>query len=185
MAKTNFIDGTIVEPEFLNAIFSHDHDGTDDDGHAPKISLLDHVAEISQGTFTFGFDIGFASTQNVRVDWKLESNAGTGKPDIATLTFQGLDAESNGTALGHTGAILTGDNAVIVPASDTIIPVCLMDHAQNSSGGIWIGSDGSIYFGLFQTISGDASAKSVFQGSGFTDHGNKGFSPFTVHYPIY
>jgi hypothetical protein len=37
--KTTFVDGTIVEPAFLNAIFDHSHDGVDDDGHSAKINL--------------------------------------------------------------------------------------------------------------------------------------------------
>jgi len=39
MAKTNFENGTIVEDEFLDLVFSHVHDGADNDGHVAKIDL--------------------------------------------------------------------------------------------------------------------------------------------------
>ena len=39
MAKTTFVNGTIVQPPFLNGVFSHVHDGADSDGHVSKINL--------------------------------------------------------------------------------------------------------------------------------------------------
>jgi hypothetical protein len=39
MAKTTFVNGTIVEPAFLNEIFDHNHDATAFDGHVAKINL--------------------------------------------------------------------------------------------------------------------------------------------------
>lgn len=49
MAATEFQNGTIVTPAFLNTIFQasggHRHTGSDDDGHAPKI-VLSAAAEI-------------------------------------------------------------------------------------------------------------------------------------------
>jgi len=49
MAKTNFVNGTIVTPEFLNTIYGqsgnggHIHDGADADGRARKINLDSHT----------------------------------------------------------------------------------------------------------------------------------------------
>jgi hypothetical protein len=44
MAKTNFTDGiTAVVAAWLNKVFDHVHDGVDDDGHAPKVHLSDHI----------------------------------------------------------------------------------------------------------------------------------------------
>lgn len=42
-AKTNFITGTRVTSEFMNKVFNHIHDGTDEDGHVSKINLESHV----------------------------------------------------------------------------------------------------------------------------------------------
>lgn len=39
MSKTNFVNGTIVTPTFLNAVQEHVHDGAASDGHAPKVTL--------------------------------------------------------------------------------------------------------------------------------------------------
>lgn len=44
MAKTNFVDGTTaVVAEWLNKVFTHVHDGADEDGSAPKVDLRDHI----------------------------------------------------------------------------------------------------------------------------------------------
>ena len=47
MAKTDFANGTIVTPEFLDSIFftggGHVHDGGTDDGHSSKVDLTAHV----------------------------------------------------------------------------------------------------------------------------------------------
>jgi hypothetical protein len=44
MAKTSFVDlVTPIAAAFLNKIFSHVHDGADEDGSAPKINLVSHV----------------------------------------------------------------------------------------------------------------------------------------------
>lgn len=44
MPKTNFVDGTTaVVAEWLNKVFTHVHDGADEDGSAPKIDLQDHI----------------------------------------------------------------------------------------------------------------------------------------------
>jgi hypothetical protein len=47
MAKTDFQNGTIVTSSFLDSVFKtnggHVHDGADNDGHAPAISLDAHV----------------------------------------------------------------------------------------------------------------------------------------------
>lgn len=52
MAKTIFVNGTFVQPAFLNSIFQagggHVHDGSDDDGHAPLVDLTAHVTGILQ-----------------------------------------------------------------------------------------------------------------------------------------
>jgi len=49
VAKTNFVHGTIVTPEWLNTIYGQDggghvHDGANADGHAPKINLETHTS---------------------------------------------------------------------------------------------------------------------------------------------
>jgi hypothetical protein len=46
MAKTDFENGTVVSPAFLDAINAHTHDGVDDDGHAAKINLAS-AAEVT------------------------------------------------------------------------------------------------------------------------------------------
>lgn len=51
MAKTNFQNGTIVTPDFLNGVFSHIHDGVNNDGHCSKINLT-NAAEV-QGILPF------------------------------------------------------------------------------------------------------------------------------------
>lgn len=44
MAKTNFVDGTTaVVAAWLNAVFTHVHDGADEDGSAPKVDLREHI----------------------------------------------------------------------------------------------------------------------------------------------
>jgi hypothetical protein len=55
MAKTVFANGSDVLPAFMNSIMAHVHDGTDADGHAPKVNLYSHT-EDSVGTF--GIQIG-------------------------------------------------------------------------------------------------------------------------------
>jgi hypothetical protein len=46
MAKTNFVNGTIVQPSWLNSQNSHVHDGADDNGHAPLIDVSSHVSGV-------------------------------------------------------------------------------------------------------------------------------------------
>ena len=46
MAKTTFVQGTIVQPAWLNSVFAHNHNAQDDDGHCPRINLTD-AAEVS------------------------------------------------------------------------------------------------------------------------------------------
>jgi hypothetical protein len=46
MPKTDFENGTIVEPGFLDLLFNHVHDGVDSDGHVTKINL-DNAAHVS------------------------------------------------------------------------------------------------------------------------------------------
>jgi hypothetical protein len=47
MALTTFVNGTVVQPSFLNSMYytagGHVHDGALNDGHAPKISLDTHL----------------------------------------------------------------------------------------------------------------------------------------------
>jgi len=47
MSKTEFANGIIVQPEWLNSIYhtdgGHVHDGGEEDGHAPKIDLATSV----------------------------------------------------------------------------------------------------------------------------------------------
>ena len=49
MGATNFVNGTIVTPVFLNKIFNtgggHVHDGADSDGHAQKIAAANVVPQ--------------------------------------------------------------------------------------------------------------------------------------------
>ena len=50
MGKTDFINGTVVTPDFLDTLYltngGHKHDGIDDDGHAGKISLETDVSGV-------------------------------------------------------------------------------------------------------------------------------------------
>lgn len=45
MAKTIFVNGTIVEPEWLNSVFlnGHKHDGANEDGHCDKIDIVEET----------------------------------------------------------------------------------------------------------------------------------------------
>lgn len=45
MAKTEFQNGTIVEPEWLNSVFlnGHKHDGLSSDGHCDKIDIVEET----------------------------------------------------------------------------------------------------------------------------------------------
>lgn len=50
MPKTTFTDGvTAVAAAFLNKIFSHVHDGADEDGSAAKVDFSDHIDYGDQG----------------------------------------------------------------------------------------------------------------------------------------
>jgi hypothetical protein len=50
MPKTQFENGTIVTPEFLNSINNHVHDGEAKDGSAPKITLGAHTQGLLPST---------------------------------------------------------------------------------------------------------------------------------------
>lgn len=57
MAKTVFTNGlTQIKAAFLNALFAHVHDGTDDDGHAPKVDFFDHIALAANALWVKGVD---------------------------------------------------------------------------------------------------------------------------------
>jgi hypothetical protein len=84
MAKTPFVHGTIVTPEFLDKIFlyngGHVHDGDDFDGHAAKINLETHTTgKIDLGTQT------------------------KGKIDLASQVTGILPAENGGSSGGGSG----------------------------------------------------------------------------------
>jgi len=53
MPKTQFANGVIVTPEYLNSMFytngGHKHDGGTEDGHAPKINLETDVEGVADG----------------------------------------------------------------------------------------------------------------------------------------
>jgi hypothetical protein len=54
MSKTTFLNGTIVTPAFLNAIFNtsggHKHDGGADDGSAQRVEITDLAATAAPAT---------------------------------------------------------------------------------------------------------------------------------------
>jgi hypothetical protein len=91
MAKTPFVHGTIVTPEFLDKIFlyngGHVHDGDDFDGHAAKIDLESHtVGKIDLATQTKG-----------KIDLATQTS---GKIDLATQVTGILPPENGGSESG-------------------------------------------------------------------------------------
>ena len=52
MPKTIWVDGSILQPVFMDTFFGNDavtghvHTGTNDDGSAPKVDLANHVVGI-------------------------------------------------------------------------------------------------------------------------------------------
>lgn len=87
MAKTDFQNGTIVTPEFLDSIYltdgGHKHDGdSDEDGHAPKISLtsaaevsglLPRANQIPPRGYIDGFGLTYVQSTDA---WNLQFSAG-------------------------------------------------------------------------------------------------------------
>lgn len=86
-AATNFVDGsTVVTADFLNSIFKtsggHVHDGTDADGHAPKI-ILTGAANVT-GTLPWANVGGVAGT-----DYVAPSTLVAGQPLTGDVTVYG------------------------------------------------------------------------------------------------
>lgn len=115
MAQTTFTDGvTAVAAAFLNKIFTHVHDGLDQDGSAPKVDLGAHT----------NLDTGGAAIKGTgaAVAWIVYSGNGTvlasKNVDVAGSTLTGsshsikldeparTDLDASGGAIDHVGAAL-------------------------------------------------------------------------------
>jgi hypothetical protein len=122
MAKTQFVNGSIILPAWINSIFGsgaaggHVHDGADSDGHCPKVNLasaaevtgalpLANVAAIGSDDVTNQTYIPGADVSTV-LESLSSSIGGLGSDDISNdSTVSGLDVSS---ALNTLAGLISG-----------------------------------------------------------------------------
>jgi hypothetical protein len=213
MAKTEFQNGTIVEPAWLNAVFlnGHKHDGADQDGHCDKIVLADEtdgnlpisrvegdlsidrvVGELPQTRITgysFGtFEIDVYPFLNVPIFWKKVSLPGINSPVIVTLIFPHREGELNPPPVGNQILQSIGMDKQTIPAelrpnTDIYRPVTVIND-------ITLLQPGAIQItgtGLisFWALRLDEGMSRPYHDHNFVVGRSGGFYAFTVTYPIF
>jgi hypothetical protein len=150
MSKTQFANGAKVYPAWINSIFGigaaggHVHDGVDSDGHAAKISLVNHV----------DLDINYHSSGNtftITTDDLTEQEVGglwwclVGKLVFVHLA-KAMGVSNSVNLVAHLNCLLP------TPCqADTMFPVLVYDDNVVKSGMATLNPSGGytdIYWGL-------------------------------------
>jgi hypothetical protein len=213
MAKTIFVNGTIVEPEWLNSVFlnGHKHDGANEDGHCDKIDIVEEtvgdlplnrtVGDLSMSRvvgdlpqtriagYSFGtFEIDVYPFLNVPIFWKKVSLPGINSPVIVTLIFPHREGELNPPPVGNQILQSIGMDKQTIPAelrpnTDIYRPVTVIND-------ITLLQPGAIQItgtGLisFWALRLDEGMSRPYHDHNFVVGRSGGFYAFTVTYPIF
>ena len=201
MPKTNFINGTIVQPAFLNAVFAHAHDGADADGSAAKIDLVEHITgQLPAANIGAHLHDGEGNQEKINLTRDVSGFSG-GSIDMEFIGFLGGNVT---VAIPWQKQVLNDDTALVT--------LCFPDFAEVSTTTFITSVNGALPAQLrppagvlhFCYVKSGAAtmrrgvivinetglivfAKSTgdeFYLEGFESTGNKGWHPFVVQYSI-
>ena len=127
MAKTDFSYGDVVDESFFDLIFDHVHDGVDDDGHCPPISLDNHDDGVSPAHIS-----GILPEENLPLLRAIGFRHGFNMEDYNSGDSWGVIVQS-GAAISNNSSILDSRdfNPLIINTS------ALTKMLINSSGTDW------------------------------------------------
>jgi hypothetical protein len=208
MAKTDFENGTVVTPEYLDSMFrtngGHRHDGADDDGHCNQISLVNEVAGVLPAAnigshyhpnellmardihgYAEGFQniaiSGYVNAFNVLVRWSSQMIyiGVTNYVKIINLTFPYFSALTGG--VDSPIASTTPLPVDIRPESTSEHQISILNADSRSFGTVQVQPDGLVVFNRTYV----AGTMLLTNNSQFTAGGNNGWFPFVVQYPVF
>ena len=155
MAKTIFTDGdplhgvlgTVVDAAFLNLVFNHQHDGANDDGHAPI--LQDNVTTVNAAYAVQASDIVLladASGAAFAITLPSAVVVGAGRKYAIKKIDNSINAVTLAPAGGQTidgaaNAVLSSQNAVLVLMSDGANWQLIGPSSQNSKVSAYMSAD--------------------------------------------
>ncbi|HEX2958921.1 MAG TPA: hypothetical protein VHO70_18950 [Chitinispirillaceae bacterium] len=179
MAKTVFEHGTIVTPDFLNAVNNQTNTGTANDGDAPKVKLQD-IDGFEHSSHTMPFGDFTAGDELVTFHYSIFYPYNVGGQGLVFLWFKSLSksgAPDSGLYSKGSGTTVLPEK--LHPVSDIYVPVSVIVAGVHGIPGVFkITSGGIISFG--RLINGVDSPG----WSGNFLAGNKGWDQFVVHYPV-
>ncbi len=175
MPKTLFENGADLLPAFVNAIFGqgaaggHLHDGTDDDGHAPRIHLYNH-ADLTIQSLLATITTAYVTVQQIgTINWAMAGR-------LVFLFIPQIYGLSNS---GSLRAALSGSPALPTPYQTTQYASChLYDGGLTVPGQVRIGATQLDFYCLPAAVVG---LKSTW-GDCFETTGNKGVLDQTICY---
>lgn len=160
----------------FNMVEAHTHNGTS----SAKINPVDHVDGVSEGAVGLTFaDTQFSAQQTASIWWRKETTPTASEPAFVTLHFSKLYADSNGTHLYPAETLAAG----LRPKNDVFVRVPVYDNDQISAGILKIQTTGAMVFGV--EVRDVANEKIYFGFANFVGSSKKGFSEFSVTYPIW
>ena len=203
MSKTYFYDGAVVNAAFMNTIYynSHVHDGSDADGHAQKVHILNDTTGWTDGTFVLHFsEHQFTPAQDRTCYYtKTPLNSAGGGPTAQVdiylrewAAFGGTDQTSRlcDTTAGHIpAAICPTDYSNLGISIDGVwryglmVPFTAWDNAYPAAGMAFLTFDGRAYFGL--VCNNSDGIRNGFNDAGWNGNGAKGWMTSKLSYQIY
>lgn len=208
MTKTNFINGTIVEPEFLNSIYNttggHKHSNQSSDGHASEVDLESEVTGILPAE-KIGAHLHNGEGNQEQIDLSRDVKGySSGKIDMSFIGFSGGNIivpviwqkqilNDDGEALVTLAfpdfagpSATTGLSSIngALPVDDGIRPSEGVIANCRVKSGVDIMRNGVVIVNesgliIFAKATGDE-----FYAAGFEATGNKGWHPFVVQYLV-
>jgi hypothetical protein len=131
MAKTNFINGTIVQPAWLNSVFSsgHRHDGVDDDGHCSNIEQNEVAKQVLTQCSFYQCNVESVSSKAIQLNGFIGLLGKTSSVADFSLLYGTAEVHSNFDNLTYT--IFDGSNNFIKESSGGIVPDSFPTTLQN------------------------------------------------------
>lgn len=132
MAKTVWGDGSHLTPDLQNTYWGttantgHLHDGSDSDGHCPKISAVD-LSDFATGTFQAAISLTYM-TPDTTATWSYYK---IGKMTVVTTAdMTGTSATSSYMAIHP----VTTWPAAVIPAADSTVTAVLYGDGKLANG---------------------------------------------------
>jgi hypothetical protein len=172
-------------------IFDHVHDGGLDPESISKIDPIQHIEGVSAGDFPLSFT-GFSSGEvTITVNYKVETLVFPGSTiQNVTLYFPEINAQAHGNLhpfLSTTGSAHNSIPEALRPKNTIYLPSQVLNAGETHPALLRIFSlngnsfDGELDFFMY----GNCASGPANLIADFATTGNKGFSAFTVSYPIF